>query len=189
MPEQDTVLADILEDELVSVPAQNEMEELSKLIKIMQLKQVAADIKAKELAIINEDIRVLSEIKIPEKFLQMNIQEIKMENGSKVTISKVYNASISGREVEAFGWLKENGMDDLIKHEVKLNFGKGEDEIAATLVAALREQDYIVDDKKTVHPQTLKAFVKEQIEIGNPNFKRETFGVFIIDRTKIKGGK
>ena len=187
--ETNSVLADILQDELVTVPEENELGELTKLVKLMQMLQVQADLQAKELATVNEEIRVLSEVKIPEKFLQMNLQEIKMDDGAKVTVSKIYTASLAGREVEAFAWLKENGMDDLIKHKVELNFGKGEDEIAAALVAALREQDYIVEDKKTVHPQTLKAFVKEQIEIGNPKFKRDVFGVFIIDRTKIKGGK
>lgn len=186
---QTSVLTEILEDDLVSTPGENEMAELSQLVQAMQVKMAKAEMVEKELAILNKEIRTLSEVKIPEKFLQMKIQSLTMENGAKVTINQVYAANLGDRAPVAFEWLRDHGLDDIIKHEVKMNFGQGEEDSAQAVVHALRQAGYFVEDKETIHPQTLKAFVKEQIEMGNTEFPMETFGVHIINRTKIKGGK
>jgi len=44
------------------------------------------------------------------------------------------------------------------------------------------------EQKEAVHPSTLKAFVKEQIEKGS-EIPSETFGIFIGQKTVIKKGK
>ena len=42
-------------------------------------------------------------------------------------------------------------------------------------------------DKEQVHPQTLKAFVREQVESGKP-FPLELFGAFLGQKATIKKG-
>ena len=69
-----------------------------------------------------------------------------------------------------------------------LSFGQGEDVIAKELVELLGSKGHLPEQKAAVHPSTLKAFVKEQIESGNGEFDQEIqkkFSVYQGKRTKI----
>ena len=69
-----------------------------------------------------------------------------------------------------------------------LSFGQGEDDLAKELVVSLSKQGFIPEEKEAVHPSTLKAFVKEQIESGNGEFDQDIqkkFSVYQGKRTKI----
>lgn len=106
-----------------------------------------------------ENHRKLVEEFIPDLMAELGISELKMENGSTLGVSQQYFAKIpKDRETEAFDWLKDNGFGSLIKTKVVESTG--------------------------VHHQTLKAFVKEQMEAGN-EIPQETFGVFVKQVTKI----
>jgi hypothetical protein len=136
---------------------------------------------------LKEELYTLQEIAIPDKFAEYGISEIKLEDGSKVTIKQYYGASISGENRDAaFGWLREHEFDDLIKHQISTSLGKGEDEKAQAITAALQNIGVTYVDKEDVHPMTLRAFVKEQIESGNADFPLDTFKVFIGKKCTIK---
>ena len=69
-----------------------------------------------------------------------------------------------------------------------LTFGQGEDEIASELAELLTKQGHMPATKEAVHPSTLRAFVKERIESGDPSFDVDTqksFSVYAGKRTKI----
>ena len=51
-----------------------------------------------------------------------------------------------------------------------------------------QKNGYLPDQKKEVHPQTLKAFVKEQLQKGQA-VPMDLFGVFTGHRATIKRGK
>lgn len=186
----DTELIDDMFADTLEVPDDNSLQEVSDLVtKMLNLEARIASLNLDLVAATN-DLRDIAEKTIPEKMLNMGLMEITLSNGYKLEIKKMYNASIKPENQDAaFTWLKEHELDDLIKNEVKLTFGRGEDEAANILIEALVEQGYAVDNKRGVHPQTLKAFVREQIESGNADFPRETFGVFILDRAKVKAPK
>jgi len=138
---------------------------------------------------LGERLKDLGERKIPELFHKLNLEDLKLQNGIKVSVAKFYAGSISEENQEkAFDWLREQGFDDMIKNELKLIFGKGEDEDCETLARALGEQGYNYTNKKSVHSQTLKAFIRERTETGDPEFSsvHNLFNVHIGDKTKIK---
>ncbi|MEC8831477.1 MAG: hypothetical protein VX772_03885, partial [Bacteroidota bacterium] len=85
---------------------------------------------------------------------------------------------------EAFGWLKEHGHDDIIKNEVIIRFGRGEEDKANELVKELDGKGLSPDQKRRVEPMTIKGFVREQIEKG-VNLPQDKFGVYTFYDTKI----
>ena len=130
--------------------------------------------------------RDLSEKIIPEKMAEMGLTEFKLESGSKITIKRHYFGSISGVNADkAFDWLKETGHDDIIKNKVTCDFGRGEEDKANELVEILKEHDVQFEAKKSVHPMTLKAFVKEQMTSGAEGFPLDLFGAHALDKSAI----
>ena len=73
----------------------------------------------------------------------------------------------------------------MIKNIVSLNFGKSEDEAAASLVDELIERKLNVSQKMKVEPMTLKSYVKTEIEAGR-TVPMDMFGVYIANKTTIK---
>jgi hypothetical protein len=103
-----------------------------------------------------------------------------------VLVKRFYRGSIpKEREVEAFRWLRDHGHGDLIKNVVSSTFGKGEDDMASQALFLLEESGFSADQKQAVHPATLKAFVKEQVEKGE-NIPLDLLGVFIGTKAEIK---
>jgi hypothetical protein len=117
---------------------------------------------------------------------EAGMKKFVMEDGSMIDVKPFYGASISkARQAEAFKWLRDNGFDDIIKNTVSVRFGRKEDELAARMIQLLREQGFIPEQTEKVEPQTLKAWVKERIEKGQP-VDSELFGVFIGQKATIK---
>ena len=85
----------------------------------------------------------------------------------------------------AFDWLRQNNLDDIIKNDVVVSFGKGEDNVAGHCVGLLEEQGFTPETKTYVHPSTLKAFVKERIQSGKP-IDLDMFGAFVSNVAEIK---
>jgi hypothetical protein len=67
-------------------------------------------------------------------------------------------------------------------------FGKGEDSDAKIAVQALKDLGHEPVDKQSVHPMTLKSFIREQYESGS-NFPADLFGAFVGNKTKIAPAK
>jgi hypothetical protein len=166
-----------------------ELLDLSQLVQRQILvEEIIAD-KQKELAAYQDELKKISETLIPELLLGIGLTQLKMATGESVTVDKFYSASIPAeRRDETFGWLRKVGCDDIIKNEIKLLFGKGEDKIAEKVAKSLIKQGYTPDQKIFVHPMTLKSFVRERIESG-AELPQELFGVFIGNRTKITPAK
>ena len=145
--------------------------------------------KVEELQILlkqeEEEARRLSEEVIPTLMQQAGVSSIKLEDGSAVEVSPYYYAKIpEDKKHEAFAWLRDNNHGDLIKNNVSVAFGKGEDSKAAELKATLEKQGLVVDQKQDIHWQTLRGFVREQME-KNKNIPSEMFGLYVANRTKV----
>jgi hypothetical protein len=105
-----------------------------------------------------------------------------------VTVSRkmMVHASIpADRKDEAFSWLREHGLDDIIKNDITVSFGKGEDNMAGDVIGLLQERGFDPKAKTHVHPSTLKAFVKERVEQGKP-IDLDMFGAFIANAAEIR---
>lgn len=130
--------------------------------------------------------RKLTEETIPEALAQTGMTAFQMEDGSKIEVKPYYSASIpAARKAEAFEWLRENGMDDIIKNTVSVRFGRGEDELCSRLLELLGVQGYPAEQAEKIEPMTLRAWVREQVERGN-EFPTELFGAYIGQKATIK---
>ena len=92
------------------------------------------------------------------------------------------------RDREAFEWLRQNGHGDMVKNIVSVNFGMGEDQKAAEFLSKVSEQGLSPEQAESVHSSTLRAWVKDQTEKGEP-FPMELFGAHIGQRALIKEAK
>jgi hypothetical protein len=151
-------------------------------------KEIAAEVADLE-AVLKErknSFKKLTEEAIPEALAQTGMTGFMMEDGSRIEVKPFYSASIPvARRAEAYEWLREHGMDDIIKNTVSVRFGRGEDELCARLLELLGMQGYPAEQAEKVEPMTLKAWAKEQVERGN-EIPMELFGVFIGQKATIK---
>ena len=146
-----------------------------------EISDLADSLKEKE-----EQHRKLTEQAIPEAMAEAGMRKFVMEDGSMIDIKPFYGASIpKARQAEAYEWLRQNGFDDIIKNTVSVRFGRNEDELCRRLIELLSSQGYPVEQTEKIEPQTLKAWVKERVEKGQP-VDSELFGVFIGQKAVIK---
>ena len=136
-----------------------------------------------------KDIERLSGEVIPTMMSEMGLAELKLEDGSHLKVSTSYKAHITEANKEmAFNWLRDNGLGDIIKNEISVSFGRGEDNKAAHYAELAKGQGLDPTQKLKVEPMTLKALVRERIEAGK-EMPTELFGVFSENKTTIKRNK
>jgi len=122
---------------------------------------------------------------LPAAMANLGLSELRLETGEKVKVSTWYSASIPLENRDAaFDWLHANGHGDIVKHNVSVDFKKGEEESAAAAVKQLEDIGLTAKDETKVAPQTLKAFVREELEAGRE--LPETFKVLVGQRAVIK---
>ena len=137
--------------------------------KVIELKRIEDEIQNAEESIskLKEQAKTLSQFEIPKMMEEMHITKLKLKDGESVEIKKIYGASIPPQHQEAaFTWLRENGLGDIIKNDITVTFGRGEDNKAAEYASLAQGQGYEPVQKIGVHPQTLKAVVRERLESG-----------------------
>ena len=138
---------------------------------------------------LKEQYRRLSEEDLPQKMAELGMQDLRLEDGSRITIDMFYATRINkNNRGAAHAWLRQQGHGDIIKNQVSVSFGKGEDETALETMTLLEKEGLFPDQKESVHPSTLKGFVKERIESGDSAFTPDTqklFSVYQGKRTKI----
>ena len=127
----------------------------------------------------------LSVENIPSLMDEMGVERLDVD-GLTIERKMMVHASIpKDRKDEAFAWLRDNGLDDIIKNDVTCSFGKGEDNVAGDVVGILQEKGFDPQTKTHVHPSTLKAFVKERVTEGKP-IDLDMFGAFIANAAQIR---
>jgi hypothetical protein len=128
----------------------------------------------------------LSEQTIPNLMQQAGVELIKLEGGVSVEVKPFYSARIpASKSEEAFAWLRDNGHGDLIKNQVSLEFGMKQDNEAKSIIEELKAKGLPVKQKTTVHPSSLRGFVREQIQDLGKNVPAELFGTYVANKTKI----
>ncbi len=165
----------------------NDLERIAPLVKraqIMERNIKEADEAQKKR---KADLRKLLDIEIPELMMnELGLSFIKTDDGASVEVFPFVDARIPvKKQGQAFGWLRENGFGDLIKHQVISQFAAGEDAEATAVMLYLESSGYSAEDKTTVHPMTLKAWVREQDGKGT-EIPEDLFGVYRGMTTKIK---
>ena len=171
------------------------LDELSALA-TQQIELEDALVKAEELvSSIKTNLKIVAEQQIPEKMSELRMKKFTLQSGFTIQVDPFYSGKIDKTNPEpAFAWLKEHGFDDIIKNKIICSFGKGEDQMAQDAYDLLGKEGYGPQQDKSVHAQTLKAFIKEQVtteverveETDFKPFPRELFNVYIGQKTKIK---
>ena len=131
----------------------------------------------------------ITDEQLPEALEEMGIQKFTLTDGSEISVKPIYSASIpKDRREEAFQWLRDHEFGDLVKNNVTVTFGRGEDADAKEFMNLCGSQGYAPDQLEKVEPMTLKAWLRERVEAGDA-VPLDLFGAFISQRATIKRSK
>ena len=153
--------------------------------KVQQLKDLEDEIANAEDSVkkLKEKANIISQFEIPQMMEEMNIKKLKLKDGETVEVSNFYSASIVDQDA-VFQWLRENGRGDIIKNDITVTFGRGEDNKAASYAELARGNGFEPIQKIGVNPMTLKALVRERLESGQ-DVPADLFKPFEGNQTKI----
>jgi len=124
---------------------------------------------------------------IPELLAEQGLSEIKLADGSKVSVRKEFRATVPKDDMKreaALQWLRDQGLGDIIKNNVTVSFGKGEDDKAEQLLQLAADNGFQPQQKSDVAWNTLSALYQERIEAGL-DMPSDSFSLWIKDKTKI----
>ena len=128
---------------------------------------------------------------IPELLQEQGLQEIKLADGSKVSVKKEFRATLPKDEIRreaAYQWLRDQNLGDIIKNNVTVSFGKGEDNKANQLVDLAVANGFTPQQKSDVAWNTLTALYEERVKAGL-DMPSDVFSLWIKDKTKISRKK
>ena len=132
-----------------------------------------------------ERLRRQSQEIVPNMLMELGLEKLVINGGYEVSIKDEMYVKMPEDMWPAFDWLRVNNLDSIIKTQVSVDFGKGEDEQAQELVDSLAEQGVQAKVKSTVHPQTLKAVLREQMSRG-VGVPLDSFGATVVKTTVIR---
>lgn len=134
----------------------------------LRLQQLVCEQEA-ALKDLKEQLTKVSEVDLPSALEALGVASITLSDGGCVTMKESVFAGITEKNKEAaFEWLEATDNDGIINNVVGCNFGKGQDSEAQRLTELLSSQGYSYTNTRSVNSQTLKAFVRKQLEEGLP---------------------
>ena len=180
--EDDVMFADA--DTLTDVSASGG-KQLSNLVRQLNSLMVQIDDAEAHLKSLKEEKRKVEFDQIPMLMDEMGIERVDVD-GATVELKPFVQASIPvDRREEAFNWLREHGHDSIIKNDIIVSFGRGEDNMAGDVMYELEQKGFHPEQKTHIHAGTLKAFVKEQVINGN-SIDLDLFGAFVARTATVK---
>ena len=172
--------------EKVSQDGLGSVAEMARAIRVKEDQIAGLEAQLKET---KKELLKLTDEDLPAMLQELGLSKFTLDDGSNVEVKPTYGASIKvDNRPAAFEWLREHGYDDIIKNTVACSFGRGEDDRASAFAAFAEKEGYFAEQKTEVHPQTLRAFVKERVEAGD-EFPMELFGAYVGQRAVIKRSK
>ena len=159
---------------------------LADKIQEMQAVQKALEADEEQIKQKKKHLDYLSGEVIPTMLSEMGLSFLKLADGSSIEVKTNYSATITqAKKEEAFNWLREKGLGDIIKNEISVSFGRKEDNKAPDYANLAKGQGFEPQQKLKVEPMTLKALVRERIEAGK-EMPTELFNIFVGNKTTIK---
>ena len=157
---------------------------LSEKCSKLEAVQIKIDQQEQDIKSLKEQERKISEEEIPSFLQEKGLTSLTLNNGTVVNVVEDIKPyiKVDNREF-CHNWLRNNDFGDLIKNEVSVSFGSGEDSEAATVKSYIEGLGLIPLQKESVHYQTLKAFVTEQHKKGVS--LPDEFGVHVANKTKL----
>ena len=150
------------------------LEDSKDLLDTVEVTTIAAEcikLKAKE-----DEIAALEE-KVKNK-------KAEADDISSRVIPELLAEQDEGKREQAYEWLRNEKLGDIIKNNIFVTFGKGEDDKAKQLLNLAAENGYEPQQKSDVAWMTLTALFRERIEAGL-DMPSDVFNTWIKDKTKI----
>ena len=143
----------------------------------------------RDLATTTRELEWIEQKRLPELMATAGITNFTLNDGRKVGVEQMVYAGVTRDNLPAaLAWLRRTGNDAIIRHTVGVRFGKGDDSaaqaLAQQLVAQYGERLEVINDP-TLHPSTLRAFVREQLR-ANAELPLELFGVRQFPKAYVK---
>ena len=137
-----------------------------------------------------KELEVLVKGRIPEIMVNAEIMSITLNDGTKLKLDKKLIASVmAANKDKAIAWLDEHEFGDLVKDEHKITLLHSDKARGQTLSKMLKEIELESEIKVSIHPQTLGALVRSQINEGNTDFSdtdvRSLLGITQLLQAKI----
>ena len=175
-------LRDDAPDQLNAIDPTELSEQIEKL-KSIGAQVLAIEIKLKEL---KEQEKYINNFTIPELMEKMNLSTLKLKDGSELSVKKIYSATIKAdKKAQAIQWLRNNGLGDIVKNEITVNFGQGEENKAAEYADLAKSNGYEPSQKEAVHAATLRVTMEDWKNKGN-DVPEDLFWKFDGSQTKLK---
>ena len=165
-------------------------------VEVTTIAQECVRLKQKEDELVNleeqvknkkEEIDEISSRIIPELLAEQGLSAIKLADGSNVSVKKEFRCTLPKDETkreQAYKWLRDQGLGDIIKNNIFVTFGKGEDDKAKQLLDLAAENGFDPQQKSDAAWNTLTALFQERVESGL-DMPSDIFNTWIKDKTKI----
>jgi len=147
--------------------------------------------KEEELDNLKAEMKKVSYEEIPDLLAEKGLEKLTLADGTKVEVKKVINAYLPKEDKnpedreKALKWLRENGLGDIIKNDITVTFGRGEDNKAVEYASLAQNSGYMPSQKVDVNNRQLVAAFRERLENGL-EVPPELFKLFVGNQTKIK---
>lgn len=151
-------------------PAQDSLQRLNTLVNKYKEQQETIERLEEQLSQAKTSFFKTAKEDIPNLLMQNGLSEIKLPSGEKVSVKMEVAPTITNME-EFAQFLTERGEGSILKTQMEL--GKLDPSIVNSIRKMLVEKlDLYPDIKQTVHPMTLKKYIKELclLNDSNPTF-------------------
>lgn len=163
-------LVEDLEAVANEAPAQDSLQRLNTLVNKYKEQQETIERLEEQLSQAKTAFFKTAKEDIPNLLMQNGLSEIKLPSGEKVSVKMEVAPTITNME-EFAQFLTERGEGSILK--TQMEFGKLDPSIVNSIRKMLVEKlDLYPDIKQTVHPMTLKKYIKELclLNDSNPTF-------------------
>lgn len=163
-------LVEDLEAVANEAPAQDSLQRLNTLVNKYKEQQETIERLEEQLSQAKTAFFKTAKEDIPNLLMQNGLSEIKLPSGEKVSVKMEVAPTVTNME-EFAQFLTERGEGSILKTQMEL--GKLDPSIVNSIRKMLVEKlDLYPDIKQTVHPMTLKKYIKELclLNDSNPTF-------------------
>jgi hypothetical protein len=143
-----------------------------------------AEVRIKSL---KQQIHFLTTKIIPQEMAEQNIDYLETA-GMAISRDQIVSGSLPAdpdRRNKAIDWLKQNDAAGLVRTEVKVAFGVNQSNEALDFIGGLEDHGQNFEAKTSVHPSSLKAFVRERLRSGE-DVDVDALGIYIGWEAKVK---
>jgi len=167
-------MTQFLNEKLIS---QSELTHLSELVEKQLTYEDEIELLEEKLEAKKKQYNEVRQTEIPDFLKQFGISEIKLTNGKKVKIKEDVSVTIKN-EKAFYKFLRERHDDAIIKNVLEMESPPTE------LMDELMERGFLFSYDEKIHGQTLKAYFRTFLEVGET--PPDSVSIYTYSITKIK---